>query len=273
MASPTDEHELEYAPGVGNGQGSLGCCSPWGCKESDMTEWLNWTEYEKRLWKRMNIHICKTESLLTVCLKLTQCLYPNKIKHNSQNNFPLFLYNVALQLMLLASEKQAGQRCCVSLLTLPIKTPQLGWLQQQTFISHSFRNWMSKIIYVMLYVVCAYTETHFSFSKTDKCFWYVHERSQQKGYPWRKWKPTSWFPSKACCILFLHVCMHAKLLQSCPTLWDPMDCSLPGSSVHGILQVRILEWVPMPSSRGSFWPRDQIHGSWVSRIGRQILYR
>ena len=39
--------------------------------------------------------------------------------------------------------------------------------------------------------------------------------------------------------------------QSCLTLWDPMDCSPPGSSVHGILQARILEWVAMPPSRGS----------------------
>ena len=38
--------------------------------------------------------------------------------------------------------------------------------------------------------------------------------------------------------------------QSCLTLWDPMDCSPPGSSVHGILQARILEWVVMPFSRG-----------------------
>ena len=37
-------HEFEQAPGVGDGQGSLACCSPWGCKELDMTEWLNWTE-------------------------------------------------------------------------------------------------------------------------------------------------------------------------------------------------------------------------------------
>ena len=48
----------------------------------------------------------------------------------------------------------------------------------------------------------------------------------------------------------------AKLLQSCLTLGDPMDCSLPGSSVHGILQAIILEWVAMPSSRGSSQPRD-----------------
>ena len=44
----------------------------------------------------------------------------------------------------------------------------------------------------------------------------------------------------------------AKLLQSCPTLSDPMDGSPPGSSVHGILQAIILEWAAMPSSRGSF---------------------
>ena len=37
-------HEFEQAPGVGDGQGSLACCSPWGCKELDMTEWLNWME-------------------------------------------------------------------------------------------------------------------------------------------------------------------------------------------------------------------------------------
>ena len=44
-------------------------------------------------------------------------------------------------------------------------------------------------------------------------------------------------------------CMHTKSLQSCPTVCDPLDYSLPGSSVHGILQARILEWVAMPSSR------------------------
>ena len=43
--------------------------------------------------------------------------------------------------------------------------------------------------------------------------------------------------------------MRAKSLQSCATLSDPMDCGPPGSSVHGILQARILEWVAMPSSR------------------------
>ena len=46
--------------------------------------------------------------------------------------------------------------------------------------------------------------------------------------------------------------------QSCPTLCDPMDSSPPGSSVHGILQARILEWVAISFSRGSSQPRDRI---------------
>ena len=68
-------------------------------------------------------------------------------------------------------------------------------------------------------------------------------------------------------------CMRAKSLQSCSTLCGPMDCSPPGSSVHGILQTRILEWVAMPSSRASSQPRDQTHISYVSYIGRRVLYR
>ena len=52
-------------------------------------------------------------------------------------------------------------------------------------------------------------------------------------------------------------CMRAQLLQSCLTLCKLMDCSPPGSSVHGILQARILEWIAMPSSRGSSPTRDQ----------------
>ena len=48
---------------------------------------------------------------------------------------------------------------------------------------------------------------------------------------------------------------EVKVTQSCPTLCDPMDCSLPGSSVHGILQARILEWAAFPFSRGSAQPR------------------
>ena len=61
---------------------------------------------------------------------------------------------------------------------------------------------------------------------------------------------------------------QSKVAQSCPTLCDPMDCSLPRSSVHGIFQARVMEWVAISFSRGSSQPRDQ---TWVSCIvGRRF---
>ena len=53
---------------------------------------------------------------------------------------------------------------------------------------------------------------------------------------------------------FVRVCVCAKSLQSCVTLCNPMGCSRPGSSVHGVFQASILEWVALPSSRGSSNP-------------------
>ena len=77
-----DGHEFEQAPGVGDGQGGLVCCSPWGCKESDMIEQLNWTDTLPRnfLWSYFNAHphaaevwLCTSsytggENLDTICL-------------------------------------------------------------------------------------------------------------------------------------------------------------------------------------------------------------
>ena len=61
--------------------------------------------------------------------------------------------------------------------------------------------------------------------------------------------------------------------QLCPTLYDPMDCSLPGSLVHGILQARIVEWVAIPFSRGSFQPRDQTQVSYIAlTLERSVLH-
>ena len=72
--------------------------------------------------------------------------------------------------------------------------------------------------------------------------------------------------------MFYLFAVCAKLLQLCPSLCDRMGYSPPGSSVHEILQARILEWVAMTSSKGSSQLRDQIHISYVSCIGRQVLY-
>ena len=60
--------------------------------------------------------------------------------------------------------------------------------------------------------------------------------------------------------------------QMCLNLCDPMDCSPPGSSVHGISQARILQWVAISFARVSSWPRDQTCIFCFSCIGRQILY-
>ena len=62
-------------------------------------------------------------------------------------------------------------------------------------------------------------------------------------------------------------------LFSCVWLCKPMVCSPPGSSVHGILQARILEWVAMPFSRGPSRPRDQTLVSCLSCTDRRVLYQ
>ena len=78
-----------------------------------------------------------------------------------------------------------------------------------------------------------------------------------------------------------HMSAHVLVIQWCPTLWDPMDCSPPGSSVHEILRTRILEWVAILFSRGSFQSRSPAlqadslpfkpPGKCISAIGCWIL--
>ena len=76
-------------------------------------------------------------------------------------------------------------------------------------------------------------------------------------------------------------CVHAKSLQLCSTLCDPMDWSLPGSSVHGILQGRILDWVAISYSKGSSQSRDQTRVScivgrfftnWAKREAQRVIH-
>ena len=67
-------------------------------------------------------------------------------------------------------------------------------------------------------------------------------------------------------------CLRAwSVTQLCPPFRDPMDCTLPGFFVHGILQARILEWVARLSSRGSSWPRDRTPISSVSCIAGRFF--
>ena len=74
------------------------------------------------------------------------------------------------------------------------------------------------------------------------------------------------------CMLQKVTCTERMCAHSYLTLCNPMDCSPPGSSVHGIFQVIILEWVAITYSRGSSSFRDQNCVSLVSHISRQILY-
>ena len=86
----------------------------------------------------------------------------------------------------------------------------------------------------------------------------------------RSVRRASWMLLEHICCLWIvtelctyDACMLAKSLQLCPTLCDPMDCGLPGSSVHGISQTRILEWVATSFFRGSSNPRTKpVSSAW-----------
>ena len=86
-------------------------------------------------------------------------------------------------------------------------------------------------------------------------------------------KSQTWLSNWTATGLYIHICWWwwwCEVAQSCPTLCDPMDCSPPGSSVHGILQARILEWVAISFSRGSSQPRDQTQVSCIA--GRRFNF-
>jgi len=87
---------------------------------------------------------------------------------------------------------------------------------------------------------------------------------------WRREERNLEWRQISCCSISLEICCcYCLVTQSCPTYCDPMDCSPPSSSVHAISQARLLEWVAISFSRGSFQPRDGTH---VSCIDRRILY-
>ena len=91
-------------------------------------------------------------------------------------------------------------------------------------------------------------------------------RIQVPKFPTHSGGPLWWDHSRSCaCVLNHFSCVISAL-------YDPVDRSPPGSSVHGILQTKILEWVAMPSSRRSSQPRDQTLVSYISCIGRRVLY-
>ena len=93
-------------------------------------------------------------------------------------------------------------------------------------------------------VTCRRTDSHRS------CFWEARDLGVPANIKGRETEAA-----------FESVCLK---VQSCRDLCDPMDCSPPSSSVREILQARILEWVAVPFSRGSSWPRDRTHVSCIA---------
>ena len=90
------------------------------------------------------------------------------------------------------------------------------------------------------------------------------DTTEQLNWPPCHWQP---FPTLQVFGLFLpllKVKVKVLVAQSCPSLCDPMDCSPPGSSVHGVLQVSILEWAAISFSRGSSQPKNQARVSWTA---------
>ena len=102
--------------------------------------------------------------------------------------------------------------------------------------------------------------------KCTKIAW-GQEKPNSKDKPAAPPPVVLWFLWRVCVCVCVCVCTHL-VDQSCLTLCDPVNCSLPGFSVCGILQARILEWVAVSSSRGSSRPRDQSLVSYVSCTGR-----
>ena len=137
-----------------------------------------------------------------------------------------------------------------------------GWIPE-----YLFHFWLLRIM--ILYTFLNYIR----FQMHSIAIWHLctlkndHHKSSCNSSPY------SWPRHLFCSLsspLFLYVC--AKLLQSYLTLWDPMNYSLPGSSVYGVFQARILDWVAISFSRGSSLPRDRTHVSYVYCIGRGVLY-
>ena len=89
------------------------------------------------------------------------------------------------------------------------------------------------------------------FPGSSLCLWNSPSEISERLLSWLYFSVNSKVPEQ-------NIILNFKVLvtQSCPTVCDPMDCSPPGSSVHGVLQARTLEWVAISFSRGSSQPRD-----------------
>ena len=93
------------------------------------------------------------------------------------------------------------------------------------------------------------------FSKNYTSLWYLKQNSPSP--------PSSQLSKMVASLVVQWIRILSRLAQSCPTHCNPMDCSLPGSSVHGIFQAIVLEWIVISFSKGSSQPRDQTQVSHI----------
>ena len=84
-------HGFEWTPGVGDGQGGLACCSSWGCKESDTTEQLNWTDFELQ-----NCRIVPPKKVVCQFILPIKCLWHCLLPHNLADTKSTDLYNLPI---------------------------------------------------------------------------------------------------------------------------------------------------------------------------------
>ena len=142
------------------------------------------------------------------------------------------------------------------------------------FILHKIKsvspNHLTQLVLITLWSPTAGTMEH----SPTPFFLYLPMESHKNCFWPRIWLTSNWIRQKSYqipihsempvqlkWIIFVCVCL---VTQSCPTLFDPLDCSLLGSFVHGILQVRILEGAVIPFSRGSSQPRDRTQISYIA---------
>ena len=144
---------------------------------------------------------------------------------------------------------------------------QHTWYSMMTFCSESPEWWAQSPVMISSYKANSFfydnkeewiISTYILFKVHILIFIFQFNISFWNNFTFRKnFKNSTKFPAS------LHIESESEVAQSCPTLCDPMDCSLPGSSVHGIFQAIVLEWVAISFSSGSSRPRD---GTQVSRI-------
>ena len=107
---------------------------------------------------------------------------------------------------------------------------------------------------------------YISWLKASQCTYFIYSKCNRE-HAQKKYVSSG---TTQCNAIVLINPWKVKVLvaQLCSTLGDPLDCNLPGSSVHAILQARILEWVAIPFSGGHFQPRNQTQ---VSRIADRLF--